>query len=91
MKHNELEQFWGPQILDVNALEPDQIIPTLLAKKQLYNNRTVRGEVFDLLLSYKLRNYGGHNIKQQSVFTKSHQVIEESLMVMGTIILEPPK
>jgi hypothetical protein len=88
MKHNELKQFWGPQMLDLNTLEPDQIIPKLLAKKQLYNNQTVRGEIFDLLLSYKLRNYGGHNIKQQSVFTNSYQVIIKRLIFALLISIE---
>jgi hypothetical protein len=48
MKHRELEQFWGQ--LNLNTQEPDQIIPKLLAKKELYNNHTVKGEIFDLLL-----------------------------------------
>jgi hypothetical protein len=79
MKHNELEQFWGPQ-LNLNTSEPDHIIPKLLAKKELYNNEAVKGEIFDLLLSYKLRNYAGHNIKQQSVFTNSYQAIIKRLI-----------
>jgi hypothetical protein len=88
MKHNELKQFWGPQMLDLNNLQPDQIVLKLLAKKQLYNNQAVRGEVFDLLLCYKLRNYGGHNIKQQSVFTNSYQVIIKRLIFALLISIE---
>lgn len=78
MKHRELEQFWGQ--LTLNTQEPDQIIPKLLAKKELYNNHMVKGEIFDLLLSYKLRNYGGHNIKQQFVFTNSYQAVIKQLI-----------
>jgi hypothetical protein len=78
MKHRELEQFWGQ--LNLNTQEPDQIIPKLLAKKELYNNHTVKGEIFDLLLSHKLRNYGGHNIKQLFVFTNSYQAVIKQLI-----------
>jgi hypothetical protein len=75
-------------MLDLKGLQPDQIIPRLLSKQELYNNQTVRGEIFDLLLTYKLRNYGGHNIKQQSVFTNSYRIIIKRLIFALLISIE---
>jgi hypothetical protein len=48
----------------------------------------VRGEVFDILLAYKLRNYGGHNIKQQSVFGNSYEAIIKRLIFSLFISIE---
>jgi hypothetical protein len=67
LTRNDLEDFWGKNNLDLNNSDPDQVLPILFAKSIKYRNNPVPNEVFTLLVAYKLRNYGGHNIKQQQI------------------------
>lgn len=39
MNNDDLVKFWGPQILDLNGLEPNLIIPKLLAKNNFITTR----------------------------------------------------
>jgi hypothetical protein len=81
MTRDNLTDFWGSNHLDLNntKIDLEQIIPRLLAKNEIYKNKNVRGEIFDLLLVYKLRNYGGHNIKEQKTLTNDHDDIINGL------------
>jgi hypothetical protein len=83
MSRDELIDFWGPKNLylnDVN-MDLDKIIPRLLSKKETYNGRSVRREIFDLLMAYKLRNYTGHNIKQQNTVNNDYNDIIRTLVI----------
>ena len=77
---NDLEDFWGSANLNLNGTDPDIVMPRLLAKNESYKNISVNRELHDLLIVYKLRNYGGHNIKQQTCFTTQFDQIIQSLL-----------
>lgn len=82
MKSNDLQTFWKQSSLGrVASDDPDAIIPKLLAETEKYNGNLVRPEVFTLLVAYKLRNYGGHNINQQKIFSISYKEIIERLIM----------
>lgn len=82
MKIKDLENFWKqPGVGSVASDYPDVIIPKLLAETEKYNGNLVRPEVFKLLVAYNLRNYGGHNINQQKVFSNSYKEIIETLIM----------
>jgi hypothetical protein len=80
MSQTDLESFWGASCLNVKNAPPDTLVPTLLDMKVQHNGNPVRQEIFPLLLAYNLRNYGGHNIKQQSVLTKEYERIISQLL-----------
>jgi hypothetical protein len=79
MKRTDVESFW--KILNVKDGKPDIVIPKLLSMSGLYQGKHVRKEVFTLFVAHNLRNYGGHNISQQRIFTTNYdQIIEQLLM-----------
>jgi hypothetical protein len=80
-KKGDLQNLWGKNHLNVNDAHPDVIIPKLLEKSELYEGKGIRNEIFSLLLVYKLRNYGGHNIQQPKVFTENYLAIIEELFM----------
>ena len=80
-KKGDLQNLWGKNLLNVNDAHPDVIIPKLLKKSELYEGKVIRNEIFSLLLVYKLRNYGGHNIQQPKVFTENYLAIIEELFM----------
>jgi hypothetical protein len=43
--------------------------------------KSVKSEVFTLLIAYNLRNYGWHNIGQQAIFTTSYKEIVDQLIM----------
>jgi hypothetical protein len=78
MTKSDLQDFWGKRYLNVNEDDPDVVIPKLLGKSELYGSKLVRKAIFSLLVAYQLRNYGGHKMRQQHVFTRNyHDIIEE--------------
>jgi hypothetical protein len=79
MSKRDLQSLWGHSYLDLQNKDPDTIIPQLLSKKVKFQNESIQREVHDLLVAYKLRNYGGHNIKQQNCLTHNFDDIIQSL------------
>jgi len=64
----------GTSNLNLNSQTPDQVLPTLLT-----NIRNPSGgipkEVYVMLVAYKIRNHGGHNINQQQILTSRYDEI----------------
>jgi hypothetical protein len=82
MNHSDLKNYWGVNDLKLNESDPDKIIPRLLNKSDIYkgNNTPVPKEVSTLLIAYKFRNYGAHNIRQQStVVSRYHNIVKNLL------------
>jgi hypothetical protein len=61
-------------------LDPSTTVPTLLTGNITYDNRPIRSELLYLLLAWHLRNYGGHNIRAQTILVQSYDQIFEWLM-----------
>lgn len=81
--------MWSEEnVIDLNNTDPDIVIPRLLAKNESYKNKSVQRELHDLLILYKLRNYGGHNIKQQTCFTAQFDQIIQSLLNSFSLSIE---
>ena len=78
---SSLQKFWNKDNLNVANGEPDEVIPQILPMNKVWDGKPVRKEVFPLLIAYNLRNYGGHNIRQQSIFTSKYDEILEMLFV----------
>jgi hypothetical protein len=79
MNENDLKIFWDDH--HVGNEDPNIMIPILLSMRDLYNENPVRKEVITLSIVYNLRNYGGHNIRQQQVLsTRFDEIIEHLLM-----------
>lgn len=53
-----------------------------------YNSRTTSKEVLILILSWGLRNYGGHNIETKQLFVDEYQNIVEKMMSALFITIE---
>lgn len=79
MKNNDLSSYWGKQ-LKLNESDPDVVVPTLLTKSDTYNGNPIRKEVFTLLVAYKFRNYGAHNIRQQKTVVTNYEDIIKNLL-----------
>ena len=60
--------------LNLNDSSPDQIIPVLLSHIEK-NSGGFRKELFIMLIAYRLRNHGGHNLDQQTVLTSKYPEI----------------
>jgi len=86
MKRNNLENFlgknslWGKNSPKFNESDPDDVVPILLRKSDTYNGNPVRREVYTLLIAYKFRNFGAHNIKQQNTVVANYKEIIENLI-----------
>ena len=76
----DLEDLWSSGNLDLNSSDPDVILPKLLSRKEKYKNAAVSKELHDLLIAYRLRNYGGHNIRQQSCITSNFDDLVQCLL-----------
>lgn len=65
----------------VDEYDADKNIRVLLCKTKKCDGNIVEKEVFILLLAYYLRNYGAHNLNEESiVIEKYEEIIEELLM-----------
>lgn len=58
----------------------DKIIELLLAKTETYQGNPVEKQVFTLILAYKLRNYGAHNLNRESIVIQKYDEIVRELM-----------
>lgn len=64
--------------LNLNSAIPDIIIPQLLQNIQ-NNQGGADKKLWVMLIAYKLRNHGGHNIDQQTVLTTNYSEILKQL------------
>jgi hypothetical protein len=76
----ELEKLEDVYKIDVNADDPDKVLKTLLPMKVTVGSRSIPKEAICYLIAWNLRNYGGHNIAQQSSLVRQFDVILEILM-----------
>jgi hypothetical protein len=66
---------------NISGEKPDIIIPKLLSMLKNHNKFCIKKQVLTLSIAHNLRNYGGHNIKQQHILTKKYnQIIDQLLM-----------
>ncbi|MEO9308127.1 MAG: hypothetical protein ABI342_07445 [Nitrososphaera sp.] len=86
IQQTDLENYCKTD-LKINDEQPDIVIPRLLSKTETYNGTLIKKEVLSLLISYHLRNHGGHNIDQQSVLTSKYdEIIEELFMALFLVV-----
>ena len=77
----ELINYWknnGKFDLD----QPNQIIQMLLDKTEMYNGNPIEKQTFTMILAYVLRNYGAHNLNQESIVVEKYEGIIKELMVL---------
>jgi hypothetical protein len=79
MNQSHLMDYWGSK-LKLKKSNPDTIIPRLLNKSDIYKGNKVPREVFTLLIALKFRNYGAHNIRQQSTVVTRYEDIVKNLL-----------
>lgn len=60
--------------------QPDIIIPKLLPLNLIYNSRALSKQLSCMLVAWRLRNYGGHNLKGQSVLVNNYDDVVKVLM-----------
>lgn len=78
ISQTQLDTILGSQGLQLNQSPPDVVIPTLL---QYITNppQGIPKELSTLLVFYKIRNHGGHNLNQQLVLTQQYDQIMQVL------------
>jgi hypothetical protein len=59
---------------------PDMIVPKLLSLNLQFNGSPLRLQVSCMLLTWRLRNYGGHNLKGQNIFVSHYWDIIRTLV-----------
>ena len=79
MNKNDSKIYWHQQ-LKINDTDPDIVVPILLRKSDTYNGNPIRNEVFTLSIAYKFRNYGAHNIRQQTIVVTNYEEIIKNLL-----------
>ena len=69
--------LWGKGNLNINdpSVEPDVILPKIPNQTESGKDKSVAKEVFTLTISYKLRNYEGHNIHQQKILVEKYELL----------------
>jgi hypothetical protein len=77
ISQNDLENLRTQ--IDFNN-QPDTIIPKLLPLNLTYNSQPLPKELSCMLVAWRLRNYGGHNLKGQSVLVNNYPDIIMVLM-----------
>lgn len=87
MSTADLTDYWSKQ-LKLNKSDPDIVVPILLRKSDTYNGNPIRNEVFTLLVAYKFRNYGAHNIRQQKTVVTNYEEIIKNLLYSLFISIE---
>ena len=78
MNYNDLNDYWYKK-LKINISDPDVVLPTLLGKSDTYNGNPIPKEVFTLSIAYNFRNFGAHNIRQQSSVVTNYEDIIKNL------------
>src|SRR5206468_10389235 len=87
MNQSDLMDYWGSK-LKLKKSKPDTIIPRLLNKSDIYKGNKVPREVFTLLIALKFRNYGAHNIRQQSTVVTRYEDIVKNLLFFLFLSIE---
>jgi len=64
----------GTSNLNINSQTLDQVLPTLLSNISNPSS-SIPKEVFAMLVAYKIRNHGAHNLNQQQILTSRYDEI----------------
>lgn len=73
---NIFDSLIGPNGLNLNQTDLDTILPTLISNIQ-NPGQNIPKQVYIMLIAYKLRNHGGHNLNQQMVLgSQYHEILE---------------
>lgn len=67
----------GTHGLNLNHTEPDLILPTLISN--INNPSQYPRDLYFMLIAYRLRNYAGHNLTQQTVLSLRYNEVLECL------------
>jgi len=84
---HELIEYWkdsGKFDLD----HPSEIIQMLLDKTEMYNGNPIEKQTFTMILAYVLRNYGAHNLNQESIIVQKYEEIVNELMMALIISID---
>lgn len=75
VNQNTFNNLISPSGLNLNQSTLDQLIPTLLSNIQNPTNNIPK-EVYIMMIAYKLRNHGAHNLNQQTILdTKYNEIL----------------
>jgi hypothetical protein len=88
MNSVDLSTYWGSQYLNLNDSDPDIVVPKLLTKLDTYKGNSIPREVLTLLIAYKFRNYGAHNLRQQNTVVTRYEEIIRNLLFSLFISIE---
>jgi len=73
INQNQFDSLIGPQSLNLKFQTPDQVLPTILSN--IGPSGGIPKEVYTMLIAYKIRNHGGHNLDQQQILTSRYDEI----------------
>jgi hypothetical protein len=76
----QLIKFWE-QEGKFDKAHPENSIPLLLEKNEIFENKPVESEVFTMILAYILRNYGAHNLNNEDIILQKYDEIITELMM----------
>lgn len=76
---NTFDNLIGINGLNLNSLDLDTTIPILFSNIQ-NPTQSIPKEVYIMLVAYKLRNHGGHNLHQQTTLSSNYSEILENLL-----------
>lgn len=79
VNQHTFDNLIGTNGLDLKNTDVDTVIPILLSNIQNPSNGIPK-EVYIMLVAYKLRNHGGHNLDQQRVIGSSYNEILKNLL-----------
>lgn len=76
----QLIKFWE-QEGKFDKVHPENLIPLLLEKNEIFENKQVENEVFTMILVHILRNYGAHNLNNEDIILQRYDEIITELMM----------
>lgn len=74
VNQNQFDTLIGTSNLDLKSQTPDQVLPTILSNISRPTGGIPK-EVYAMLVAYKIRNHGGHNLNQQQILTSRYDEI----------------
>ncbi len=86
MTQPQFESLIGTSGLNLNKTLPNDILPVLLSNIQ-NPPEGIKKEVYVMLIAYRLRNYAGHNLNQQTILsTKFNEILTQLFFSLFLVI-----
>ena len=84
---HELIEYWKENG-KFDLSNPSTIIQMLLDKTETYDGNPVEKQVFTMIFAHVLRNYGAHNLNQESIVVEKYDEIINELMMALIISID---